>query len=60
MLDHAPDIPDGLGACVQRVHHVAREDAVSTDRTDAARAVDREYGQEQVQAEFVVQVIRPE
>src|SRR5215213_6771247 len=58
--DQAPRVPHSLGGGVQRVHHVAREDAVTAHRPDAARAVDRQDRAEEVEPELAVQVVRPE
>ena len=45
---------------MQRVHHVAREDAVAAHRPDPARAMDRQDRADEVEPELAVQVIRPE
>src|SRR3712207_3364423 len=58
--DQTPYVPHGLGGGVQRVHHVAREYAVAAHRSDAARAVDRQHWEEEVEPELAVQVIRAE
>src|SRR5215207_10163552 len=59
--DESPEVPHGLRAGVQRVHHVAGECPFSADKAAGiARAVHGENGHDQVQPKLFVKVLRLE